>query len=340
MSLVHLNAGGEPATVEPLALISAEIDHQIATAKRFPRSIERFRNTALSHATLSPEVAAQCVYALPRDGKTVTGPSSRLAEIVVSAFGNCRAAARVVAEGREFISAQGVFFDLESNSAVTVEVQRSIIGKRGRYSPDMIAVTGNAACSIALRNAVFRGVPKALWWDIYQAAEAAAKGDVRTLSDSRNAALVAFARFGVTEAQIIARLGVGGLRDIGLEELGVLRGFLTSIRDGESDPEDIFAPPETAKTRAAAAPAAALPTRPEAQVSTEVKPVSPQAPPATRSEQALAALEEEILSNLTDARTPRSVETLREYFADTIDALPDSQRAYIDGLFATRAAAI
>lgn len=64
------------------------------------------------------------------------------------------------------------------------------------------------------------------------------------------------------------------------------------------------------------------------------------APAATRSEQALAALEEEILSNLTDARTPRSVETLREYFADTIDALPDSQRAYIDGLFATRAAAI
>ncbi|MFN8826683.1 MAG: hypothetical protein ACK501_17070, partial [Planctomycetota bacterium] len=47
---------------------------------------------------------------------------------------------------------------------------RRITGKNGRrYSSDMIGVTGNAACSIALRNAVFRGIPRAFWIDIYDA---------------------------------------------------------------------------------------------------------------------------------------------------------------------------
>ncbi len=103
-----------------------------------------------------------------QDGRGAERPA---AEIVTSAWGNCRAGARVVDEGAEFITAQGVFHDLERNVQVTMEVRRRITGKNGRrYSSDMIGVTGNAACSIALRNAVFRGIPRAFWIDIYDAA--------------------------------------------------------------------------------------------------------------------------------------------------------------------------
>lgn len=74
----------------------SEIDQQIATAHRFPRSIKRFRDEAMQMVTLNESVAGQCIYALPRDGKTIEGPSARFAEVIASAWGNSRAGARVV----------------------------------------------------------------------------------------------------------------------------------------------------------------------------------------------------------------------------------------------------
>ena len=44
------------------------VDVQVATARRFPRSITSFIRRATEMATLTPEIAASCVYALPRGG--------------------------------------------------------------------------------------------------------------------------------------------------------------------------------------------------------------------------------------------------------------------------------
>lgn len=233
-----------PMTAETgmVALLNkSEIDQQIATAHRFPRSIKRFRDEALQMVTLSESVAEQCIYALPRDGKTIEGPSARFAEVVASAWGNCRAGARVVDDSGEFVTAQGVFHDLERNVAITYEVQRRIVNKRGqRYSADMIGVTANAACSIALRNAILKGVPKAFWEDMYSEARRVIMGDVKTLANRRAAAVAAFQKFGVSAEQITAKLGVGGVEDITLEHLVTLKGLLTAIRDGDTTPEDAF----------------------------------------------------------------------------------------------------
>jgi hypothetical protein len=71
-----------------LAVISkAEIDVQIATAHRFPRSVKAFRDEALAMVTLTEAIAEECIYALPRDGKTIEGPSARFAEVIASARG-------------------------------------------------------------------------------------------------------------------------------------------------------------------------------------------------------------------------------------------------------------
>ena len=225
-----------------LAILNkSEIDQQIATAHAYPRSVKSFRDNALSLCTLNEAVAAGCMYALPRDGKVIEGPSARMAEILVSAWGNCRAAARVVDEGLEFITAQGIFHDLESNSAITFEVKRRITDRQGRrYKPDMIATTGNAACSIALRNAVLKGIPKALWDDIYQDARRVAAGDARTLATRRANIIKAFQVYGVDESRILNVLGVLSMEDVGVEQIAILRGFYTAIKDGESTPEEAF----------------------------------------------------------------------------------------------------
>jgi hypothetical protein len=224
-------------------MVRAEIDSQISTAKAFPRSLTKFYEEVREMACLTEEVAAGCIYALPRDGKTIEGPTARLAEIVASAWGNCRAAARVIDEGSEFVTAQGIFHDLERNVQISFEVKRRIINSYGkRYSTDMIAVTGNAAASIALRNAVFKGVPKAFWQQAYNEARKLVAGDVKSLAQKRHDAMVYLLKFGVTEERVFAALNVAGVEDIGLEELVVLRGAVTAIRDGDTTPEESFPP--------------------------------------------------------------------------------------------------
>lgn len=236
-----------------------ELDQQVATARAYPRSIKKFQQQCMEMATLNEQVAEECFYALPRkengETKMIEGPSARLAEIVASSWGNCRAGARVVDEGAEFITAQGVFHDIERNVNITMEVRRRITGRSGRrYSSDMIAVTGNAACSIALRNAVFRGVPKALWSGIYEAARMAAVGDVQTLANKRSAMFAHFQKLGVQREAILTTIGVAGEEDIDLDKLATLKGIASAIKDGEITPEQAFAPPAAAS--ASAAPAA------------------------------------------------------------------------------------
>lgn len=222
-------------------LNTSEIEHQIATARRFPRSVKRFRDEALAMVTLTESVAESCIYALPRDGKVIEGPSARFAEVVASAWGNCRAGARVVDDRGEFVTAQGVFHDLERNVAITYEVQRRITNKQGkRFGADMIGVTANAACSIALRNAILKGVPKAFWSDMYDSARATAMGTVKTLANRRADAVKTFQGYGVSVEQVCAKLGVEGIDDVGLEELVILRGLLTAIKEGDTTPEDAF----------------------------------------------------------------------------------------------------
>ena len=252
----------------------SEIEQQVTTAHKFPRSIKRFRQEALQMVTLNESVAESCIYALPRGNKTIEGPSARFAEVVASAWGNCRAGARVVSDAGDFITAQGVFYDCERNVGLTYEVQRRITDSKGkRYNADMIGVTGNAASSIALRNAILKGVPKAFWDDMYQAARAVVMGDFSTLANRRADALKALVAFGVTQEQVFAKLGVEGSSDITLDHLVVLRGLITAIKEGDTTPEQAFAPEDGAAKQTKPAetkPAAALPEMPADKFTTEL----------------------------------------------------------------------
>lgn len=235
----------------------AEVDIQVATAKRFPRSIKAFNRQAMEMATFNEDIAAGCIYALPRGGKPIEGPSVRLAEIVLAAWGNVRADARVIDVGAKEITAEGMCWDLEKNIAIRVQVKRRITEKSGaRYNDDMIVVTGNAACSIALRNAVFKVVPMALARDIYQAARQTAIGNAETLSAKRAAMVAYFGKMGVTPEQVYAAVDKPGIEDIGIDDLLVLKGTATAIKDGDTTVDQAFPPiaketPTTGKGRAA-----------------------------------------------------------------------------------------
>jgi hypothetical protein len=239
--------------VTALAMLNkSEIDQQVATAKAYPRSIAKFRKEAFALITLDEETAAACIYALPRgkeknpetgnwEKKIIKGPSARMGEIIAYSWGNCRTGARVISEDGDFVTAQGMFYDLERNVAISYEVKRRITDKDGkRYGADMIGVTANAACSIALRNAVLKGIPKALWKGLYTAAEKTIMGTIETLTDRRERMVSLFKPFGVTGDMVSAAIGVNGVSEIGLEHLVILQGMLTALQEGDSTVEQMF----------------------------------------------------------------------------------------------------
>lgn len=231
----------EMGTVAILA--KSEIDQQIATAQRYPRSIQRFREEVQAMATLNEAVAAECSYAVPREGKTIEGPSARFAEIVASAWGNSRAGARIVAEDDRFVTAQGVFHDLQKNVSITYEVRRRITTKGGKkFGDDMVSVTGNAAASIALRNAILKGVPKAFWQDLWEESRRVAAGEHRPMANRRAEAIKAMQRFNVTPQQVLDHFEIKGEPDLTPEHLERLRGYIVAFRDGDVEPETVFAP--------------------------------------------------------------------------------------------------
>ncbi len=242
----------------PLAvqLAQVELNQAVTTAHAFPRSMQRARDNITALVMLDEETAAECIYALPRGGKPIKGPSVRFAEIIASQYGNCHVGSRVIEVNKfeKYVEAEGVFHDLETGVKRTARTRRRIVDSKGRlYNDDMILVTSNAACSIALREAILKGVPKALWRKAYDAADAVISGDVKTLSVRRADALKAFATFGITADQVFASLDVAGADEITPDHIGTLTAMFKAIKSGEVEVEEYFPAKADAKAAVGAA---------------------------------------------------------------------------------------
>lgn len=229
------------------AVERANVDSQVATAKRYPRDIRRSIDNSVVMATMNQETAQSCSYALPRGGKPITGPSVHLAKIIVSNWGNMRTEAKVVQITDKQVISRGTCWDLETNVASAFEVRRSIIGKnRQRFSDDMITVTGNAANSIAYRNAVFAVIPKAITDRVYYAAQKFITGD---LSDSdkllkvRTGVLNNFKNnYGITEEEVVKMCGKQTVNQIGADEISMLMGTIQALKDGDTTVDELMKP--------------------------------------------------------------------------------------------------
>ena len=229
------------------AVERANVDSQVATAKQYPRDLARSVNNSIAMATMDAATAQSCGYALPRGGKPITGPSVHLAKLIVSNWGNMRAEAKVVQITDKQVISRGTCWDLENNVATAFEVRRSIVGKNGkRFSDDMITVTGNAANSIAYRNAVFSVIPKAIIDKVYQAAQHYITGD---LSDeeklvSRRKKCIDFfkSEYGITEDEVVMLCGKQTVNQIKADQIALLLGITQSLKDGDTTVEDLMKP--------------------------------------------------------------------------------------------------
>jgi len=232
----------------------AQFDIAIATANKYPRNITRFLEEALITVTLDLETAESCNYALPRGGKTLMGPSIHLAKILMQLYGNFRADAKVINVDATHVTARGVAFDLQKNIAVAIEVKRSILqnewkngqktGKMIRMNDDMITVTGNAANSIAMRNAILAVIPRQFVDKVNKAAKGLIIGDVsdETKFLKRREEIFKPLRdnYNLTDADILFSIGKASIANVTPDDLLALIGFGQAIRDGDSTVDEVF----------------------------------------------------------------------------------------------------
>lgn len=231
------------------AITKSEMDIQIATAKHYPRDIARVSENIRALAMFDDETMEACVYKLEREDKggvkkLIEGPTVRLAEICVSQWGNLRTGRRIISNDGKRITAQGICFDLETNVSATIEMQRKITTSKGfTYSEDMQTLTGNAAASIAFRNAVFTVIPKVVINKVLKEIKEKMLEKAKANPDEKlKAVLDWFHGKGVTDAELCAYLGIKDVNAISAEHIVNLRQVATAIQEGVSTVDDTFRP--------------------------------------------------------------------------------------------------
>ena len=237
----------------PISLVEsqtrAEFDIQIATARKFPRNIEKAKSNAMTMANSSPSVAAKMFFNLPRydndsgKNKSIPGPSIRLAELCMSLWGNIRTSSYIVEINDTEVVAEGIAHDLESNAAVKAQARCSILTKYNkRYGEKMITTTAAATCSKAVRNAIFRLIPEAFWGPVYEACMDTAAKEGASLADRRATMVAKFSEIGVAKDQIIEFLDKRSMDEVSQDDIKELIGVFKSIESGEAVTEDFFKP--------------------------------------------------------------------------------------------------
>ena len=227
----------------------SEIDMQISTAKKYPRDLQQVLNKIATYATMDKETAEDCFYVLRREGangqtSVIEGLSVRMAEIIASSWGNLRVQSRIIGNDGRMITAQAICHDLETNLAVSKEVKRRITNKYGKtYSEDMQVVTGNAASSIAFRNAVLAVIPKAVTKRIINEVKKVALGQSIDLEQSRQNVLAYFGKLGVTNEQIFHYLGIKAIEQIDKQMIFELRATRNAIEEGTTTAKETFIDP-------------------------------------------------------------------------------------------------
>lgn len=333
----QLKASGEADFGGMGEISRAELDIAIATAKQWPRDLKSVMEEVRFYATMNVEAAELCYYSLPRKKKNketgkdeeieITGPSIRFAEILAHAFGNCRFGARIIRETDKVVVAQGAFFDVQRNVGSTFEVQRGITySSGGKYNNDMVAMTGNAAGSIALRNAVIHGIPRALWWDVYQDAFTMAERAAVPLTDRWKRAVEVFAGFKVTEAQLLKKLGVADVDSLTAGNITTLVGWRNAIKDSQATVEELFAGTADqagAKTRTVSAKDG---EKADGKSAAADKQDPPAKQHAAAEERAWTEVEGELNNALLDAETVSQVDEVAASFEDAIVALAEENK--------------
>lgn len=295
---VQASAGGGALAAMTSNAAVTSVLASIWIAKQFPRDLAEVTarmNQACSRLTL----AQSATYAFPRGGTTVEGPSIRLAEALIGAWGNAEAGWKEVArhwdpkgaDGKGCMVSECVAFCFDKETNVRREISFSVphtrdkaeTDARGKKTGKMLRVPLDSERDIyelcanmasrRIRACILQVLPG---WLTEEALAVTKKtlenGDSRPLADIIRSLEAKFREYGVFRAMLEANLG-HKLEETTKPEVVKLGKVFNSIADGMVRVKDVF-PDDDRPTREPA-----LPKTPASAPASKASARTVQAPP-------------------------------------------------------------
>lgn len=284
----HLNAG--TVEIESQRAI-AEVQGAITVAKARPRDeAQSFERMTVSCQRLS--FANTAMYAYPRGGKSVTGPSIRLAEELARLWGNIDYGIRELSQRDTETEMEAYCWDLETN----VRSSQRFVVKHERHTnkgvqsltdPRDIYELGANNGARRLRARILAVLPP----DYVESAvelckrTVASGGGAVPFADRIKNMIAMFNQLGVSKAHIESRIKKP-VTELLPDEFVELTTIYTSLRDGHSKPSDWFGLEKTPDA-----------SSPVAGINANLQPV-----PAAQNETVQGATQGEVKNNPTNEK--------------------------------------
>ncbi len=221
-----------------------EVQAAMAIAKRFPRD-ETASYQRIMQACKRKGLAEASLYAYPKGGQTVTGPSIRLAEMLAQNWGNCDFGVIELEQRKGESTVMSYAWDLETNTRQTkiFNIKHERHTKQGVKSladpRDIYELTANQGAR-RLRACILGIIPG----DVVDAAVAECEktmggNNAEPLVDRIRAMVTAFAELSVTQDMLEKRLQ-HKVEATTEAELVNLKKIYRSLRDNMADRSDFF----------------------------------------------------------------------------------------------------
>ena len=222
------------------------LNSAIDLARAYPRNYEKCVANIKDMIKRDVDLASSCYYSLPQGDSTISGPSIRLAEICAMFWGHLEMKTSFVSnDGRRVVSS-GTCWDLENNIRAEIEVSTSIVGKNkdGKeyiFSNNQQEKIAAAAASKALRNAIFKVIPLYLIDSLYKIALEVVKNPSKIEFDKlRDRVFNYLPKIELNSETVLQFFDKNSISDITPEELTVIQGICTSVKEGRLDPLEAF----------------------------------------------------------------------------------------------------
>ena len=245
MNLGFENQKQEKTSLESVSESRATAEVQVAyiIAKKFPRN-EQESYAAIINSCKRPFLAEAAIYAYPRGGTLVKGPSIRLAECLGQYWGNLDCGVREISQNNGVSIAEAYAIDLQTNTRMTkiFHVKHERHTKKGitklNDPRDIYELVANQGAR-RLRACILGIIPG----DVVEAAVEQCNRTMQTsevpISDQIRRLVLAFDEVGVKVEHLEKRLG-HNLDATIPTEIVTLRGIYKSIKDGMAKREDFF----------------------------------------------------------------------------------------------------
>ena len=229
----------------------AEALASVQMAKMFPRNVVAVRDKILNACT-RPSLAGVACYTYVKGGSEVSGPSIRLAEMMMQYWGNAQFGIRELEQRNGESTCEAFAWDMETNSRHTKVFQVSHIRhtRTGDYAitdPREIyeLVANNGARR--LRACILGIIPGDIVEEAVEKCNETLSTKFEVTSERTKAMLAKFEEYKVTREQIEKRIQrrIDAMTPVQMKDLG---NIYNSLKDGMSKPEYWFDKEETVPT--------------------------------------------------------------------------------------------